>query len=248
MRKVILIAAIIVAAFAAIATTQTDPLAELKQVVAGLTTRVDDHEARLAYLERRQPVDTFQPIEGAGSTAELASALNSRVPLADGIEIAVVDAEVVRGASDIRDYVQTFSDWIAPPGEHKLVKVNVNIYNTTRKQGWLELGMCPWLTYDTFATNYRGRCEETMFWNITVDGVDYPQAGPWTNKEFERGKIYDYVDEYGLYVDDVSVSESTLFFHVRAARPLDGLMTYKHPANEDSHRYWKLKRPTRKRQ
>ena len=248
MRKIILIAAIIVTALAAIAATQTDPLAELKQVVADLTARVDDHEARLAYLEQRQPIDTFQPLEGAGSTAELASAVNSRILLADGIEIAVVNAEVIRGASDIRGYVETFGDWIAPQADYKLVRVDVNIYNPTRKQGSLELGLCPWETYDTLATNYRGRCEETMFWNITVDGVDYPQVGPWTDKEFEEGKTYYYVSEYALYVDNVSVSKSTLFFHVMPARPLDGMMTYKHPANEDSHRYWKLKRPTRKRQ
>lgn len=235
MRKLYSTAAVIVAALAVIAATQTDPLAELKQAVADLTTQAEDHEVRLAYLERFTPIDTFQPIEGAGSTAELAADVNKRILLADGIEIAVTSAEVVRSLSDIRNLVEIYGDWISPPSGFKVVLVDVNIYNASRERGLIESGMCPWESRDTLATDYRGYCEEAMFWNITVDGVDYPLATPrdWG---------------IGLAEEGVTANESTLYFHVEAARPLDGLMTYKHPDNEDSHRYWKLKRPTRERQ
>lgn len=259
MRKLALVLAAALAAFVVIAATQTDSLAELKQTVADLTAQVEAQEARLDYFERFQPIDTFQPIQGVGSTAELAAEVNKRVPLADGINIAVTDAKVVRGASDIRDYVEEYGDWIAPPADFKLVVVDVNIYNTPRVRGLIESGMCPWESRDTLATLYKIYCEKTMFWNIRIDGVDYPLASPLRSPgglKTQHIKIdgVDYLlvspTDLGIGVaeEGITANTSTLFFHVKAARPLEGLMTYAHPGNEDSHRYWKLKRPIRKRQ
>ena len=226
MRKILIVAAIIVAALAVIAATDTDPLAELTQAVTDLTARVDDHEARLAYLERFIPEDTFQPIEGAGSTAELATALNSRILLADGMEIAVTGAKVITRASEIKGIADANGDWITPTSGNKLVLVNVNIYNTSRELGVIEASMCPWESQDTLATYYRGRCDETVFWNLEVGDEIAPMLD----------------SDHGLLAEDATVSKSTLYFHVKAGRPLGGLLTYKHPANADSHRYWKLQR------
>ena len=220
MRKLILGVVAIVAALALIAAT--DPLAELTQAVTDLTTRVDDHEARLTYLERFSPADTFQPLDGAGSTAELAAALNSRILLADGIEITVTGAEVVTRESDIK----LIGTWARPATGKKLVTMDINIYNTTRELGVIEGSMCPWESGDTLATSYLGSCDKTVFWNLEVGEESSPMLD----------------SEYGLVAENATVSQATLYFHVETARPLDGLLTYKHPANTDSHRYWKLKR------
>ena len=234
MRKLMLTAAVVLAAFAVIAATQTDPLTELKQLVEGLTTRVDDHETRLAYLERFAPIDTFETIEGAGSTAELATELNNRILFADGIEIAVTGAKVITKQSEIKLLpVQT-----RPPAGHKLVSVDINIYNTSRELGVLNIGSCPWETRDTLATGYAGRCDYVAFWNIAMGEDVYPIVG----------NAYPFADpsqwfNFGILALDATVSEDTLYFHVKTARPLEGLLTYSHPANEVSQRYWKLQRP-----
>ena len=228
MRKLILTMVVIVAAFAVIAATQTDPLEELRQAIANLTSQGEDHEARLAYLERFQPVDTFQPLEGGGSTTELAANVNSRILQADGIEIAVTGAEIVSRQSEIRTLALTYGSWIKPTSGN-LVKVDVNIYNTSRVPAQIKIDMCPWETRNTLATDYAGNCEKVVFWNIEVDGESYPMVTPG-----------DSADTWIMEARDVTVSEFSLFFHVEANSISDGLLTYKHPANEVSHRYWKL--------
>ena len=220
MRKIIFIVAVVVAALAVLAAT--DPLADLTQEVATLKAQVEDHEARLEYLERFLPVDTYQAIEGAGSTAELATAINNRVLVADGLEVTVTGASVITRQSEIR----LLPDWTSPPAGEKLVSVNVNIYNTSRVLGVINTGICPWETRDTLATYYSGSCEETIFWNITVGEDDYPLVGPSDQ----------------LVAVDATVTQTTLYFHTDAARPLEGMLTYKHPANESSYRFWKLQR------
>ena len=220
MRKIIFIVAVVVAALAVLAAT--DPLADLTQEVATLKAQVEDHETRLEYLERFLPVDTFQTIEGAGSTAELATAINNRVLVADGIEVTVTGASVITKQSEIR----LLPDWASPPAGKNLVSVNLNIYNTSRELGVINTGVCPWESRDTLATYYYGSCEETIFWNITVDDDDYPMVGP----------------DDQLVAYDATVTQTTIYFHVEAAGALEGMLTYRHPANESSHRFWKLKR------
>ena len=227
MRKIIITAIVILAALAMIAAT--DPLADLKQEFDALKTQVAEMEGRLAYIERFAPVDTFEPIEGTGSTTELATAVNNRILFADGIEIADTGASVITRQSEIK----SLPDWARPPSGNRLVAVNVNMYNTSREPGLILAGNCPWETRDTLAIDYSGRCGETMFWNIEVDEEVYPLIGPiegW----FET--------IYWEEAQDATVSQSTMYFHVESPRPLDGLLTYKHLANPDSHRYWKLKR------
>ena len=230
MRKLILIAAIIAAAFAVIAATQTDSLAEIQQAIADLTAQGENHEARLAYLERFQPEDTFQSLEGAGSMAELAANVNSRILQADGIEIAVTGAEIVSRQSEIRTLALTYGNWIKPTSGN-LVKVDVNIYSTSRAPAQIKIDMCPWETQNTLATDYAGNCEKVVFWNIEVDGESYPLVTPG-----------DSTDTWIMEAQDVTVSQFSLFFHVDTSSISEGLLTYKHPANENSHRYWKLQR------
>ena len=230
MRKLILIAAVIVAALALIAATQTDSLTELQQAVTDLTTRVDDHAARLAYLERFQPADTFEQIAGTGSTAELAANVNSRILQADGIEIAVTGSEIVSRQSEIRTLALTYGNWIKPTSGN-LVKVDVNVYNTSRVPAQIKIDMCPWETRNTLATDYAGNCEKVVFWNIEVGEESYPMETPG-----------DSADTWIFEAKDATVTEMSLFFHVEASNISDGLLTYKHPANEDSYRYWKLQR------
>lgn len=52
-----------------LATAAIDPLTQIKQ-------DIDDLKARVDYLERFSPIDTFSPITGAGSSAELAADIN----------------------------------------------------------------------------------------------------------------------------------------------------------------------------
>ena len=86
----------------------TDPLADLTQEIADLRAQVEDYEARLDYMERFLPVDTFQSIEGA--TADMSTEINSRVQWADGIELTVLDASLIAGQSKIK----LLLDWANP--------------------------------------------------------------------------------------------------------------------------------------
>ena len=227
MKKIMGIAAVLIAAIALIAAT--DPLAELTEQVGELQTQLtaiemhtSDLQARVAYLERFDPRDTFEPIEGAGSEPRRAAPVNSRLPFADGIEIAVISAAVIRKHSDVKD----LPEWARPGTGESVVAVDVNLYNGTRRQGSVNTSVCPWESQNTLATYYSGDCPEMSFWNILVEGEAFPLVGP-TSLPMEEG---------------ASLNRSTLYFHVSNIRPLEGVLAYEHPANEISRRYWRIDR------
>lgn len=86
-----------------LATAAIDPLTQLKQ-------DLDDLKARVAYLERHAPIDTFSPITGEGSSAELAANVNRRVEVADGMSLAVTSAKIITRASEIKK----LPEWVRP--------------------------------------------------------------------------------------------------------------------------------------
>lgn len=71
-----------------LATAAVDPLTQIKQ-------DIDDLKARVAYLERFAPIDTFIAITGEGSSSDLAANINRRVEVADGISVAVTNARMI---------------------------------------------------------------------------------------------------------------------------------------------------------
>ena len=200
-----------------LATAAIDPLTQVKQ-------DLDDLKARVAYLERFAPIDTFSPITGAGSSAELAANINRRVEVADGIAVAVTGARMItRGKwSEITE----LPEWAIPASGYTLVEVKVTTFNTGEWGGRLKTGVCPLETHDTLATDYWEDCDETYFWNIVVDGTEYPIVGTtdWGRVDNQR--------------------TSAMYFHTQG-RALQGRLTYKHPGSEHSHRYWKLQRTRR---
>lgn len=195
-----------------LATAAIDPLTQLKQ-------DLDDLKARVAYLERFSPIDTFSPITGVGSSAELAASLNRRVEVADGIAVAVTGAKMITRGSEIN----SLPEWARPPSDYTLVDVKVTTFNTGEWGGRLRTGVCPLETHDTLATDYWEDCDEIYFWNIVVNGEEYPLVGTadWGRVNNQR--------------------TSTMYFHTRG-RALQGRLTYNHPSSEHSHRYWKLQR------
>ena len=227
MKKIMGIVAVLMAAIALIAATDplaelTEQVTELQEQITAMETQTSDLESRLAYLERFDPRDTFEAIEGAGSAPRQAAPVNTRLPFADGIEIAVIRAAVIRKHSDVKD----LPDWTKPgPGE-SVVAVDVNLYNGTRKQGAVNTSMCPWESQDTLATYYGGDCAEFSFWNILVEDESFPLVGP----------TYLYMEE------GASLNRITLYFNVSNVRPLKGVLAYEHPANEFSRRYWRIDR------
>ncbi|MYC08071.1 MAG: hypothetical protein F4X57_13020 [Chloroflexi bacterium] len=227
MKKIIGIVAVLMAAIALIAAT--DPLAELTEQVAELQaqitameTHASDLESRMAYLERFDPRDTFEPIEGAGSRPIQAAPVNARLPFADGIEIAVISAAVIRKHSEVKE----LPEWARPGAGESVVAVDVNLYNGTRKHGSVNTSMCPWESQDTLATYYGGDCAKFSFWSILVEDEAFPLVGP-TSLPMEEG---------------ASLNRITLYFRVSSVRPLEGVLAYEHPANEVSHRYWRIDR------
>ena len=214
MKKVLLVIGVtlILTAVAAI-----DPLAEVKQ-------EIEDLKARVEYLERFIPIDTFEQMTGPGSSIELAADLNQRVIIADNIALAVTQAELITKASEIK----LLPEEIKPKSSGvKLLALEVTIHNTGEWGGMLRTGDCPWETHDTFATDYWGDCEQTTFWNVVVDDREYPVIGT-----LDWGRVYNY-------------SNSRMYFHISSGNPMHGILTYKHPGNENSHRYWKIQRNRR---
>ncbi len=227
MKKIMGIVAVLIGAIALIAAT--DPLAELMEQVtelqaqiAAMETNASDLESRLAYLERFDPKDTFEPIEGTGSVPIQAAPVNTRLLFADGIEIAVISAAVIRKHSEVKE----LPEWAKPGSGESVVAVDVNLYNGTRKHGSVNTSMCPWESQDTLATYYGGDCAEFSFWSIIVGDEAFPLAGP-TSLPMEEG---------------ASLNRITLYFPVSNIRPLKGVLAYEHPANEVSHRYWRIDR------
>ncbi|MXY47338.1 MAG: hypothetical protein F4Y44_10250 [Chloroflexi bacterium] len=227
MKKIMGIVAVLMAAIALVAAT--DPLAELTEQVNELQaqiTAIETHasalESRMAYLERFDPRDTFEPIEGAGSAPIQPAPVNTRLPFADGIEIAVISAAVIRKHSEVKE----LPEWVRPGAGESVVAVDVNLYNGSRKHGSVNTSMCPWESQDTLATYYGGDCAKFSFWSILVDDEAFPLVGP-TSLPMEEG---------------ASLNRTTLYFHVSNIRPLKGVLAYEHPANEISHRYWRIDR------
>ena len=199
-----------------LATAAVDPLAQIKQ-------DIDDLKARVEYLERFSPIDTFSPITGAGSSAELAADMNRRVEVADGIALAVTSARTITSLSEIN----RLPEWARPPTGYTLVAVKATTFNTGEWGGRLNTSVCPLETHDTLATDYWDDCDATYFWNIAVNGAEYPIVGTanWGRVDNQRN--------------------STMYFHTRRGRALQGMLTYNHPNSEHSHRYWKLQRTRR---
>lgn len=198
-----------------LATAAIDPITQLKQ-------DIDDLKARVNYLERFSPIDTFSPIMGAGSSAELAADINRRVEVADRISLAVTSAKMITRASEINQ----LPEWAIPPSGYRLVAVKVTTFNMGEWGGRLNTSVCPLETHDTLATDYWADCDATYFWNIAVNGAEYPIVGAtnWGRVDNQRN--------------------STMYFHTRG-RALQGMLTYNHPSSEHSHRYWRLQRTRR---
>lgn len=214
-----------------LATAAIDPLTQIKQ-------DLDDLKARVAYLERFAPVDTFSPITGEGSTAELAAKVNQRVEVADGISLAVTSAKMITRVSEIRK----LPEWARPTSEDTLVEVQVTIFNTGEWGGRLNTDICPLETHHTLATDYEADCDRTYFWNIVVNGYEYPIVAPDDDWDWsDRGSWHTW-NNWGRVDNQRS---SKMYFHTRGRMPLQGILTYSHPDNEDSRRYWKLRRTRR---
>lgn len=196
-----------------LATAAVDPLTHIKQ-------DIDDLKARVDYLERFAPIDTFSPITGAGSSSELAANMNRRVEVADRISVSVTGARIITRASEINE----LPEWARPTSDYKLVEVKVTTFNMGEWGGRLRTGICPLETHDTLATDYWEDCDLTYFWNIAVNDAEYPIVGTsdWGRVDNQRNSI--------------------MYFHTRGRAPLQGILTYSHPSNEHSHRYWKLHR------
>ena len=245
MRAFVLIATIIIVAVAAIAAT--DPLADLTQEVTDLRAQVTEMESRIAYLELFFPADTFEPIEGAGSTAELAADVNTRIALSDGIEIAVTGASEIRR----RTIQKELHKWARPSTGKTLIAVDVNIYNANQEHGVIKSSTCPWESHNTLAIDYDflGTCEEIVFWNMLIGEHAYPLIGPISDRDIFYSVGYyleNNLDEDDVYWGITTFAEmrhTTMYFHIENDQlPSHALLAYKHPANPDSHRYWKLKR------
>ena len=215
-----------------LATAAVDPLTQIKQ-------DIDDLKARVAYLERFAPIDTFSPITGDGSSAELAARLNRRVEVADGVSLAVTSAKMITKVSDIKK----LPEWVRPTSnDDTLVEVKVTIFNTGEWGGRLNTDVCPLETHHTLATDYESDCDRIYFWNIAVDGEEFPIVAPDDDWGLSDRSSWHAWNNWGR-VDNQR--NSTMYFHTRGRMPLQGMLTYKHPDNEHSHRYWKLRRTRR---
>ncbi len=218
-----------------------------------LQQQIDDLEARLKYFERLapSPTDTFQPSGEPGYSMEDPAKLHQRVEIADSIALAVIaEADPITKASELRSlsnilaaqrffgslrplqqvrpdnpYDDADDEWILPRGGDTLLLVKAKMFNTGVWHGWPKLGDYELTRTTTMATDYDDKYNPVYYWHVAFEDKEFPVVGVsgWNRLETTR--------------------EVILFFHVKDVNPWqDGMLTYKHPDSEKSHRYWKLRR------